>query len=107
MSDVELKQSIKQCLDLSDDYLIQVDKYIPVLEYMKHMDVSHYKVVQLKNKQDQPKEVYDIMFYNGNKLVEKRKGVIRDGLCVARNLKKEKHNLIYNFFFNLKLFSLM
>ena len=106
MSDVELKKSIKQCLDLSDDFLIQVDKYIPVLEYMKHMDVSHYKVSQRKDKNDNPKDIYDIVFYNGNKIVEKRKGVIKDSLCVARNLKKERHGAIYNFFFNLKLFNL-
>ncbi len=108
MSEAELKKSIKLSNDLNDDYVVQVDKYVSILEYIKHMDVSHYKVVQLKNKQDLPKDVYDIVFYNGNKVVEKRKGVIKDSvICVARNLKKERHSLIYNFFFNLKIFSFM
>ncbi len=107
IKDNELKTSIKQCSDISDDFLVQVDKFIPILEYMKHMDVSHYKVSQRKDKQEVLKDVYDVVFYNGNKVVEKRKGVVKDGLCIARNLKKEKHSLIYNFFFNFKLFSLM
>ena len=107
MAEAELKKSIKLSNDMNEDYVVQVDKYISILEYMKHMDVSHYKVVQLKNKLDVPKEVYDIVFYNDHKVVDKRKGVIKDGVIqVARNLKKQKHNFIYNFFFNLKLFSL-
>lgn len=104
----ELKNAIKQCSDLNDDYSVQVERYVPVLDYMKHMDVSHYKVVQRKDKQDVLKDVYDIVFYNGNKIVEKRKGIIKGtSMHVARNLKKEKHSAIYNFFFNLKLFSFM
>ena len=103
----ELKNAIKQCSGLNDEYMVQVGKYIPILDYMKHIDVTHYKVIQQKDNKDVLKEVYDIIFYNGNKVVDKRKGVIKsDGLCVARDLKKCKHNFIYNFFFNLKLFSL-
>ena len=108
MSEAELKKAIKMSNDLGESYVVKVDKYVNVLDYMNHIDASEYRVDQLKNKQDVLKDVYDVVFYNGNKIVEKRKAVVKDGgLCVARNVKKGKHSLIYNFFFNLKLFSFM
>ena len=41
MADQQLKNAIKQTNDLNDDYIVQVDKYVSIQDYMSHMDVTH------------------------------------------------------------------
>ena len=108
MADEKLKNDIKQSFDLNDDYTVQVDKYVNITDYMQHMDVTHYKVNQCKDKLGVLKDIYDVVFYNDNKIVEnKRKGIVKNGtMFLKRNVTQQKHCNLYNFFFNLKLLSL-
>ena len=108
MADEKLKNDIKQSFNLNDEYTVQVDKYVDIKDYMFHMDLTKYKIIPCRDKQGVFNDVYDIVFYNDDKMVEnKRKGIIKNGnVFVKRNVKSQKHFNLYNFFFNLKLLSL-
>jgi hypothetical protein len=99
---MNLKESIQLAHDMGDEYQIDVDKYVNIELYMLHLDVSRCVVLPKANKEG----IYDIKLYNCDRLVETRKGIMRNGeILVARNIRR-KNKSRYNIFVYLKLFSL-
>jgi len=95
----QLKDEIKQAHELGDDYYVNVEKYIPVKEFIGSMDVSSYKVVKRPDA-----DVYDVHFYKNNKYKVSRKGIIKGNvLQVARESNKRQLSL-YNIYLVFTLF---
>jgi hypothetical protein len=95
----QLKDEIKQASDLGDDFYVNVDKYIPVKDFIGNMDVSSYKVVKRVDS-----DVYDVHFYKNNKYKLSRKGIIKsNALHVARESNKRQLSL-YNIYLVFTLF---
>ena len=95
----QLKDEIKQASDLNDDYVVHLDKYIPVKEYTNGMDISHYKA-----KKRPECDVYDIHFYKDNSYRFSRKAIIKNNsLHVSRESNKRGISL-YNIYLVFTLF---
>jgi hypothetical protein len=95
----QLKDEIKQASDLGDDFNVNVDKYIPVKEFIGSMDISTYKVVKRVDS-----DVYDVHFYKNNKYKLSRKGIIKgNAIHVSRESNKRQLSL-YNIYLVFTLF---
>jgi len=89
----QLKDSIKQVADLGDKYEIILEKYIDVDLLTSSMNLTSIEPVERETK-----GVYDVYFKNKGKVVEIRKGIIKNNkLHVARekNAKKLSFYQIY------------
>ena len=95
----QLKEEIRQSHELGDEYYVNVDKYIPVKDFIGNMDVSSYKIVKRVDS-----DVYDVHFYKNNKYKLSRKGIIKsNALHVARESNKRQLSL-YNIYLVFTLF---
>lgn len=96
---LNLKSEIVLYAELGDDFIQNVNKYVPLDDILPLLNISCYKVIKRANH-----DIYDVIFYNDNKMIESRKAIIKnDVLHVARKASPRKMSL-FNVYLNLRLF---
>jgi hypothetical protein len=95
----QLKDEIKQAHDLGDEYNVQVEKYLPIKEFMGSMDISNWKA---KKRPDC--DVYDVHFYKNNKYKLSRKGVIKSNVMQVSREANNRQMSLYNIYLVFTLF---
>lgn len=94
-----LKQSIVLSEELGDDFIIYVDKYIPIDEVICLLNITHYKIVKRHDKQ-----IYDVLFFNDGKIKESRKAIIKDNVLHVARVPSKKKMSFFNVYLNFRLF---
>jgi hypothetical protein len=95
----QLKEDIKQASDLGDDYIVQLDKYVPIKEYTANMDVTNYRVIKRIDS-----DVYDIHFYKKNRYRFTRKAVIKNNVFHVSRESNKRGLSLYNIYLVFTLF---
>jgi hypothetical protein len=95
----QLKDEIKQASDLNDEFVVNIEKYIPVKEFTSNLDITSYKVIKRENC-----DVYDVHFYKNNKYKMGRKGIIKSNALHVSRESSKRNMTLYNIYLVFTLF---